>query len=53
MIRVTLTNVLPDSVFNDEEASDMTDAEIVQLFQDDCLDVVIDGASWTIERGVK
>lgn len=52
MIRVTITTILPRYVIDDEDASEMTDEEIVELCYEDIMDTVLASSQWKIERGV-
>ena len=46
MVTITLSN---DLLLTDEEAAEMTDAEIIALACEDW-PALVDGARWTIER---
>ena len=50
MIRITISKVLTDLVGTDEELSEMTDQQIIELCYEDLLDIVVDGAAWKVDR---
>jgi hypothetical protein len=50
MIRITISKVLTESVAEEQEFSEMTDEQIIELCHEDLLDIVIEGASWKVER---